>query len=46
VGVEGKINIHDLYTNELIGLANDFDEARVRQAALSFDAKRPEGPGR
>ncbi|HEY7678254.1 MAG TPA: hypothetical protein VIG69_14360, partial [Candidatus Methylomirabilis sp.] len=46
VGVEGKINVHDLYTNELIGLANDFDEARVRQAALSFDAKRPEGPGR
>jgi NitT/TauT family transport system substrate-binding protein len=45
-GVEGKINVHDLYTNELIDLANDFDEARVRQAALSFDPKRLEGPGR
>lgn len=46
IGVEGKINIHDFYTNELIDMANDFDEARIRQAALSFDPKQLGGPAR
>ena len=46
VGVEGKINVHDLYTNALIDMANDFDEARIRQAVLNFDARQLGGPGR
>jgi len=46
VGVEGKVNVHDLYTNALIDMANDFDEARIRQAVLNFDARQLGGPGR
>lgn len=37
LGLEGKVAVGKLYTNELIDMANDFDEKKVMEEAKTFD---------
>lgn len=40
LGLDGKVDAAKLYTNELIDMANDFDEQKIAEEAKSFDPNR------
>jgi NitT/TauT family transport system substrate-binding protein len=40
VGLEGKVAVSKLYTNELIDAANDFDEKKIAEEAKRFDLNK------
>lgn len=40
LGLEGKVAVAKLYTNEMIDVANDFDEKKITEEAKAFDLNR------
>ena len=40
LGLEGKVDVAKLYTNQLIDMANDFDERKIVEEARSFDLNK------